>query len=107
MDDRFDDKWRSDIVEAYFDDKPAPLQRTMLTAPPLEKTDSQLSPMSSGLVTPQDSWTFSTPDRRRSGRFSMDYGQSNRWSLGTQLSNVSFPECIFTLSETDGSADEL
>jgi hypothetical protein len=56
--------------------------------------------MSSGLVTPQDSigyWSV-TPDRRRSGRFSLDssgvYGQSNRWSLGTQLSNVSFAECM-------------
>jgi hypothetical protein len=56
--------------------------------------------MSSGLITPQDSvgyWSV-TPDRRRSGRFSLDsaglYGQSNRWSLGTQLSNVSFTECM-------------
>lgn len=71
----------------------------MLSAPSLEKTDSQYSPMSSGLITPLDSiWTIS-PDRRRSGRFSGDssgvFGQSNRWSLGTQLSNVSFTECIF------------
>src|SRR5271170_4731543 len=114
MEDRFDERWRSDIVESYFSDittndsnslalqrrdssaQPGPThQNTMLTAPPLEKTDSQWSPMSSGLVTPQDSigyWSLS-PDRRRSGRFSVDssglYGQSNRWSLGTQLSNVS------------------
>lgn len=74
---------------------------SMLTAPPLEKTDSQWSPLSSGLVTPQDSignWTCSfSPDRRRSGRFSVDsnggFGQSNRWSLGTQLSSVEFAEC--------------
>ena len=57
--------------------------------------------MSSGLVTPQDSignWTSFSPDRRRSGRFSVDsnggFGQSNRWSLGTQLSSVSFAECM-------------
>ena len=121
-----DDRWTSDnIVEYYFDlptDKLPPLQRrdssrsrppstlppptsssfgSMLTAPPLEKTDSQWSPLSSGLVTPQDSignWSCFSPDRRRSGRFSMDsncgYGQSNRWSLGTQLSSVSFAECM-------------
>jgi hypothetical protein len=122
MDDRFDDPWASDIVEAYFDlpsekvptpqhplasnKLPKPPKRSasqhsssqMLSAPPLEKTDSQWSPLSSGLVTPQDSiWTLS-PDRRRSGRFSVDssgiWGQSNRWSLGTQLSNVSFTECM-------------
>ena len=117
MDERFDDRWRSDIVESYFDQFPTesklvPLQRRdssqppsslqngMLTAPPLEKTDSQWSPMSSGLVTPLDSlgyWSLSPDSRRRSGRFSTDssglYGQSNRWSLGTQLSNVSFTEC--------------
>src|SRR5579862_5946075 len=118
--DQFDDPWTSDIVESYFDfpteRASAPSQppvhrtprressqqpsRSSLTAPPLEKTDSQWSPMSSGLVTPQDSITFWTqsPGRRRSGRFSIDssgvFGQSNRWSLGTQLSNVSFPECI-------------
>jgi len=82
---------------------------SMLTAPPLEKTDSQWSPLSSGLVTPQDSignWTCSfSPDRRRSGRFSVDsnggFGQSNRWSLGTQLSSVSFAECMFPLSVRD------
>jgi hypothetical protein len=103
MDTPFDDKWRSDIVESYFDIPDSrlqiPLGRTlstqrggMLTAPPLEKSDSQWSPMSSGLVTPQDSsgyWSGS-PERRKSGRFS----ESNRWSLGTQLSNVSFTECI-------------
>src|SRR5438046_10170601 len=121
MDDRFqDERWKSDIVESYFDIPnsetnfpPPPLQRrastqptssttssNLLTAPPLEKSDSQWSPLSSGLVTPQDSlsgyWSYS-PDRRRSGRFSVDsngiYGQSNRWSLGTQLSNVDFIEC--------------
>src|SRR5437773_1773932 len=93
MDDMFqDERWKSDIVEAYFDipnseSNFTPLQRrastqptpsttsNMLTAPPLEKSDSQWSPMSSGLVTPQDSlngyWSYS-PDRRRSGRFSVD-----------------------------------
>jgi hypothetical protein len=118
MDDRFqDERWRSDIVESYFDIpnsetklppprkasiQPTPSTTTssnMLTAPPLEKSDSQWSPLSSGLVTPQDNlagyWSYS-PDRRRSGRFSVDssgiYGQSNRWSLGTQLSNVDFTE---------------
>ena len=88
----------------------------LLSAPPLEKSDSQWSPLSSGLVTPsQDSsslsgyWSagttaFQSPGgdpRRRSGRFSVDssgiyYGHAsvnNRWSLGTQLSNVSFTEC--------------
>ena len=118
MDERFDDRWRSDIVESYFDDKYVPLQRrdsnqpaqqNMLTAPPLEKTDSSWSPMSSGLVTPQDSigfWTVS-PDRRRSGRFSLDsmgfFGQSNRWSLGTQLSNVSLTERTHPIRLADGS----
>ena len=108
---QIDEGWHSDIVESYFDlpsdknpirsDSNPPIQQNMLCAPPLEKTDSQWSPMSSGLVTPLDSagyWS-STPDRRRSGRFSLDssgvYGQSNRWSLGTQLSNVSFTECTF------------
>jgi hypothetical protein len=120
MDDRFDDRWRSDIVESYFEHLPTEsklvslqrrdssqpsssitTQNSMLTAPPLEKTDSQWSPMSSGLVTPLDSigyWSLTPDSRRRSGRFSTDssglYGQSNRWSLGTQLSNVSFTECI-------------
>jgi hypothetical protein len=108
------DRWRSDIVEAYFDnlsndtalqrrDSNQPQQQQLLSAPPLEKTDSlQWSPMSSGLVTPQDSigyWSAATPDRRQSGRFSGESalygGQSNRWSLGTQLSNVSFAECTF------------
>lgn len=122
MDERFDDRWRSDIVESYFDDKYVPLQRrdsnlsnqplqqNMLTAPPLEKTDSSWSPMSSGLVTPQDSigfWTVS-PDRRRSGRFSVDsvgcFGQSNRWSLGTQLSNVSLTESTHPIGLAHGSA---
>jgi hypothetical protein len=118
MDDRFqDERWRSDIVEYYFDipnsdtkfpplprrastqPTPTTMSSNMLTAPPLEKSDSQWSPMSSGLVTPQDNlagyWSCS-PDRRRSGRFSVDgsgmYGHSNRWSLGTQLSNVDFTE---------------
>jgi hypothetical protein len=120
MDERYDERWRSDIVESYFDDKFIPLQRRdsnqptqthMLTAPPLEKTDSSWSPMSSGLVTPQDSigfWTVS-PDRRRSGRFSLDsvglFGPSNRWSLGTQLSNVSLTERTLSRGLADRSAD--
>lgn len=67
--------------------------------------------MSSGLVTPQDSigfWTVS-PDRRRSGRFSLDsvglFGPSNRWSLGTQLSNVSLTERTLSRGLADRSAD--
>jgi hypothetical protein len=119
MDERFqDERWKSDILESYFDlpnesnkyhpsalqrrasTLPTPSSQNMLSAPPLEKTDSQWSPLSSGLITPQDSvsgyWSNSPDTRRRSGRFSVDssgvYGQSNRWSLGTQLSNNSFTE---------------
>ena len=123
MDEQYqEEQWRSEIVAYYFDipndttvklnppslqrrasalPTPSASQNGMLTAPPLEKNDSQWSPMSSsGLATPQDSlngYCSTSPDRRRSGRFSLDsngfYGHSNRWSLGTQLSNVSFNEC--------------
>ena len=138
MEDRFDDRWRTDILKSYFQDYPPAesgpssttttpskssklppaLQRrasnqpaatgNMLTAPPLEKSDSQWSPMSSGLVTPQDSisgcWGYSPSDSKRRGSSGLYYGQnSNRWSLGTQLSSVSFSECMafYSVSCTD------
>jgi hypothetical protein len=123
MDDKFEDQWRADIVESYLHltesaaktpqpSRPVAPQvrrsgQSTLSAPALEKSDSQWSPLSSGLATPQDSlpsWWSSSPDKRRSGRVSVDggmYAHSNRWSLGTQLSSVSFSERMRKVFLTD------
>jgi hypothetical protein len=62
--------------------------------------------MSSGLVTPQDSisgyWGYSPSESKRRSSSGFYYGQnSNRWSLGTQLSSVSFSECMQSTSESE------